>query len=138
ERRDVAADDRTHIEVAEPRHREREGQRQRERDGDEREPGEELPEHEVRRLEREREQHLERAAALLLRPLPHRHGADEEDEQDRQPREERPHVGEVPREEALVREEAEERDQEEDAEEDDRDGGSEDPAQLLQRDRADR
>ena len=111
-RRQVAGEHRPPVEVAQERHRQRQRQRQQQRHADQRPAGRELAEHELRAARRHRHHQFQRAGALLVAPHAHGERAGEEDEQDRQPLEHGPHVGDVAREERLAPEEDEQRDAE--------------------------
>ena len=110
QRRDIAADHRPDIERPEQRHGDRQRQGQRQRHGHQRQTAAELAEHQCQRRHRRGQQRFQRAGAAFLRPRPHGQRRNQEDQQQRQPLEQRPHVGQVAGEERFQPEEREQRD----------------------------
>jgi len=133
ERAEVAADHRAIVRVAERDHRDGERQGAEQRGGEEAERGEELPDDDLPVLDREGEEQLRRAELPLLRPQPHGHRRDEEEEDQRDQGEELPQGRLSDDEEAAEEEEMGQH--EEDGDEDVGDGGLEVAAEFLPRDR---
>ena len=135
QRRQVAADHRSGIEVAEHRDRQRQRQRQQQRRGNQHLDRQELAEHQRERPHRQGEQNLQRPGALLLAPLAHAERRHQQHHQQRQPRKQGPQVGDAAGEERLHPEEGEQDRRQERAHGDEGERRAEVAHHLLARDR---
>ena len=132
--RHVAGKDGAPVQVAQHRDRNRQRQREQQRDQQQRPTCHELPDHELIGVGGHGDHELQRARATLVAPHPHREGRGEEDQQDRQRLEHRPHVGDVAGEEGFAPEEHEQRRAQERREEQVRDGRRKNEGEFLGRD----
>ena len=113
------------VQIAQQRDRDRQWRREQERDQEQRPTRHELPGHELPRVRGHGDHKFQGSRATLVAPHPHRERRGEEDQQNRQRLEHRPHVGDVAGEERFAPEEHEQRRAEERREEQVGDGRGE-------------